>query len=201
MMNNADKYNMKKIFAFLILFLSCCCFFAEEKKIIGFDAGLVTCIPVYGDTSSPFKNRVIIGADGDITFRLGNPLKFMVGADFISDINWDGNLHSNHIDYALWGGIKVYPGIGGLNASLAYTIGARTDFEEDKYFYFDGIQRNDSNVEMTAWGNGFRIAVEYDFLHNSSRKALPAIGMFYRFMPRGSDSYDNIFAFYANMSF
>lgn len=193
---------MKKIFAIAFLLLTVTLGFSEDnKKIIGFDAGLVTCIPVYGDTSSPYKNRVIIGADGDVTFKLGKPLKFMVGADFISDINWDGNLHSNHIDYAFWGGIKVYPGIGGLNGSLAYAIGARSDFEEDKFFYFDGTARNETNVSTTAWGNGFRLGVEYDFLYNSSRRTLPAVGFFYRFMPRGSSSYDNIFAFYVNMSF
>ncbi len=195
---------MKKNIAVLVFMLFFSFAFAEkslENKIVGFDVGLVTCIPVYGDSSSPYKNRIIIGSDGDISFKVGAPLKILFGYDLIGDINWDKNEHSNHIDYAFWSGIKVYPGFGGLNGTLAYALGARTDFIDEEIFNEEGSSRKRSVVETTAWGNGFKIGVEYDFLYNSSKRALPALGFFYRLMPRGNKSYDNIFAFYINMGF
>ena len=182
----------------LMLFFS---FAFAKNKIVGFDFGLVTGIPVYGDTSSPYKNRVIIGSDGDISLKVGTPLKILFGYDLIGDINWDKNERSNHLDYAFWTGIKVYPGFGGLNGTLAYALGARTDFIDEEILREDGSCEKRSVVETSAWGNGFKIGVEYDFLHNSERKTLPAVGFFYRLMPRGGKSYDNIFAFYVNMVF
>ena len=194
---------MKKIFSIILIFIFSILMsaFAEEKKLFGGDAGLVFAIPVYGDTSSPFSNRVLLGADGDISLTLGTPLKLMLGADLISDINWDGNKHKNHLDYAGWFGIKVYPGIAGLDAYLAYALGARTDYIEEEYENELGEKQKKSVTETTAWGNGFKLGIEYDFLHGSERKTMPAIGFFYRMMPRGSKSYDNIFAFYVNMVF
>lgn len=195
---------MKKNFAVLVFLLIFSFAFAEKSsgnKIVGFDVGLVTCIPVYGDSSSPYKNRVIIGSDGDISFKVGAPLKILFGYDLIGDINWDKNEHSNHLDYAFWSGIKVYPGFGGLNGTLAYALGARTDFIDEEISTDEGTSKKRSVVETTAWGNGFKIGVEYDFLYNSGKKTLPALGFFYRLMPRGKNSYDNIFAFYINMGF
>ncbi len=182
----------------LMLFFS---FAFAENKIVGFDFGLVTGIPVYGDTSSPYKNRVVIGSNGDISLKVGTPLKILFGYDLIGDLNWDKSEHSNHLDYAFWTGIKVYPGFGGLNGSLAYALGARTDFIDEEILNEDGSYKKLSVVESSAWGNGFRIGVEYDFLHNSDKKTLPALGFYYRLMPRGEKSYDNIFAFYVNMVF
>lgn len=199
---------MKKNFAFFVFMLIFSSFFgfAEKHpgprdKIIGFDVGLVTCIPVYGDTSSPYKNRVVIGNDGDISLKIGAPLKILFGYDLIGDINWDKNEHSNHLDYAFWSGVKIYPGIGGLNGTLAYALGARTDFIDEKVFDENGDSKTRSVVETTAWGNGFKIGVEYDFLYDSNRRTMPALGFFYRLMPRGNNNYDNIFAFYINMGF
>lgn len=199
---------MKKNFAFFVFMLIFSSFFgfAEKRpgprdKIIGFDVGLVTCIPVYGDTSSPYKNRVVIGNDGDISLKIGAPLKILFGYDLIGDINWDKNEHSNHLDYAFCSGVKIYPGIGGLNGTLAYALGARTDFIDEKVFDENGDSKTRSVVETTAWGNGFKIGVEYDFLYDSSRRTMPALGFFYRLMPRGNNNYDNIFAFYINMGF
>lgn len=199
---------MKKNFAFFVFMLIFSSFFgfAEKRpgprdKIIGFDVGLVTCIPVYGDTSSTYKNRVVIGNDGDISLKIGAPLKILFGYDLIGDINWDKNEHSNHLDYAFWSGVKIYPGIGGLNGTLAYAFGARTDFIDEKVFDENGDSKTRSVVETTAWGNGFKIGVEYDFLYDSNRRTMPALGFFYRLMPRGNNNYDNIFAFYINMGF
>lgn len=196
MINQSVKKNV--IFLFLMLIFSSA--FAANK-IVGFDVGLITGIPVYGDSSSPYKNRVIIGSDGDVSLKVGEPLKILFGYDLIGDINWDKNRHSNHLDYAFWTGIKVYPGFGGLNGTLAYALGARTDFIDEEIVNEEGSLENRSVVETTAWGNGFKIGIEYDFLHNSDKKTMPALGFSYRLMPRGGKSYDNIFAFYINMVF
>ncbi len=197
---------MKKIFAslFLLIVMSIFSFgaFAENTKFFGGDFGFSTGIPVYGgNTDSPYKNRVIVGLTGDISLNLGNPLKFLFGYDFLSDINWDGSQHKNHLDYAGWFGIKVYPGFGGLNASLAYALGARTDFISERYIDSEGTEKKHSEVETSAWGNGFRLGAEYDFHQGSKYRMLPALGFYYRMMPRGSNNYDNIFAFYVNMAF
>ena len=84
---------------------------------------------------------------------------------------------------------------------MVYALGARTDFIEEEILEDDGSSKKRSVVESTAWGNGFKIGVEYDFLYNSDKRSLPALGFFYRLMPRGGKSYDNIFAFYINMVF
>ena len=193
----------KKISILFILFLTGIYFsFAQEKSLFGGDFGIATGIPVYGNTDSPYNHRAILGCDGDVSLHLGQPLKLLLGYDFLADFNWDGDQRANHLDYCTWLGIKVYPGVGGLNSSLSYALGARTDFISE--YYIDentGNKKKRSEVEKSAWGNGFRLSVEYDFHYGSSFKSLPALGFYYRMMPRGSNSYDNIFAFYANMAF
>lgn len=194
--------NMKKIvlavlFSFIVSFA-----FAENNKILGFDIGLCSGIPFYGSDEVVDANesifdedfrRIIIGADADVSISVGKPLKMVFGVDLMADIIWCGNNYSNHLDYAFWGGIKVYPGFGGFNASLAYTLGCRTDFVNNEV--------NDTVCRSSAWGNGFRIGVEYDFHYNSDFKCLPSIGTYYRFMPRGDKDYDNILAVYVNATF
>lgn len=173
---------------------------AKPSGIIGFDVGLASGLPVYsGDFVSDMNdrvndgnfNRAVAGGIFDISFRLGKPLKVVAGADLLCDFIWSGKNYSNHLDYAFWGGLKVYPGAGGLNCSVAYAFGRRTDFRNNAV--------EDSVVSSTAWGNGFRLGIEYDFLYTSSRSWLPALGVYYRFMPRGDDMYDNIFAVYVSI--
>ncbi len=197
---------MKKIFLLLIFTFSLSFAFSQKTNstkdnFVGFDIGLVTCVPVYGNTSSPYKNRIIIGNDADISLRIAHPLKILFGYDFIADLDWDKNERANHLDYSVWTGIKVYPGFAGLNASLAYVLGARTDFLNETKYEEDGTKKDYTVTETSAWGNGFKIGLEYDFLYDSNKKAFPAVGFFYRLMPRGKESYDNTFAFYVNMGF
>lgn len=193
---------MKKIVCFILFVFSFGVSFAESKKIIGFDAGLCTGLPFYGSDELTKCNdrvfdkdyrRILIGTDADVSVKIGEPLKLVFGFDFLADLIWSGSDYSNHLDYAFWGGVKVYPGFGGLNGSLAYALGCRTDYINNDV--------EDSICRSSAWGNGFRIGIEYDFLYGTDYKCLPAIGTYYRMMPRGNKEYDNILAVYINMSF
>ncbi|MBQ1629458.1 MAG: hypothetical protein II098_09945 [Treponema sp.] len=189
--------------------------FAEEDKIVRTDIGLTTGIPVYGkndDAVSIEESRGIFGITSDISFRLANPLRFLIGADVTADLMFDGSDYNHHLDYAGWAGIRFYPGLGNLAFSIAYAIGSRTDFicESDfekkklalnsvEYEYYEKSSKAWS--ESTAWGNGFRIGFDYDLLYNNNRRVAPAFGGYYRCMPRGNNNWDNIFAVYINLGF
>lgn len=189
--------------------------FAEVDKIIRTDIGFTSGIPVYSHRDDAFNiedSRVIIGSFADISFKLGNPLRFLLGADAMCDFMWGGDDYNHHLDYAGWAGIKFYPGIGGLNFSIAYALGCRTDFVS----FTERVQvknpltgemlplyksESDSYIDSTAWGNGFRISFDYDFLYGNDRNFAPALGGYYRCMPRGNDKWDNIFSIYISFGF
>lgn len=175
---------------------------AQTKRTFGGDFGIASGYPSYGNSSIVDGNdavnpdgspkRFIIGLNGDFYFSVIRPLKLLIGADTLADFIWNGQTYFNHIDYSFWTGVKVYVGAGGLNVGLAYLLGCRTDFSK-----FEGS----ADVSSSAWGNGFRLSLEYDFLYNSSWQMLPAIGAYYRCVPRGDEAWDNIIACYVNLSF
>jgi len=114
-------------------------------------------------------------------------------ADTLFDLSWQGKDTNNRIDYAFFGGLKIYPNIGGLNASISYALGRRTDSITNG--------SDDALVLSSAWGNGFRFSIEYDFLYDKTWKCAPIAGMYYRMMPRGGNYYDNIIAVYGGITF
>ena len=67
------------------------------------------------------------------------------------------------------GGFQYYPGWGNLSFILAYAIGGRSDFVKlpDEY----------SEIKSTKWGNGFKLAAEYDFFAGGG--FIPAAGISY----------------------
>ncbi len=176
---------------------------AQTKRTFGADFGISSGYPAYGSSSvidmnnsvnpDDNPNRFIIGLNGDVYFSVIRPLKLLVGADALADFIWNGQVYNNHLDYSFWTGVKVYVGAGGLNFGLAYLLGCRTDFSK--------IDSSEVNVSSASWGNGFRLSLEYDFLYCSSWDALPAIGAYYRCVPRGNNEWDNIIACYLNISF
>lgn len=193
---------MKKIISAIVCLFISSFVFSEASKIIGFDIGLSTGLPVYSDSGISDANdrvndgdfnRVIIGSVADVSFHVCEPLKLLVGGDLLCDLIWSGNSHSNHIDYAGWFGVKAYPGFGGLNGSVCYAVGCRTDFINNDV--------EDTVVHNASWGNGFRLGIEYDFLYGTERSCMPCVGFYYRYMPRGESNYDNIFSVYATLSF
>ncbi len=212
---SSDNKSMKKIilcFCFLLISFFA---FAETDSIVRTDLGFSTGIPVYShrdDTVTFEESRAIIGTFADISFKLGQPLRFLFGADVMSDFMWGGTDYNYHLDYAGWAGIKFYPGFGGLNFSISYALGSRTDFVSvtDKklnFYDYNGSsipyfkEESDTYVESTAWGNGFRISFDYDFLYGNDNSFAPALGGYYRCMPRGNDNWDNIFAVYISFGF
>ncbi|MGP1457767.1 MAG: hypothetical protein ACTTKL_00420 [Treponema sp.] len=190
--------NAQRKIAGVFIFL-CAAALHAEKKAIGFDAALATGVPLYGSgTNAPSArddapHRIIFGVDADMTVKIAAPLYLLVGADTLFDAAWSGSHSAVRIDYAFFGGLKVYPNIGGLNASVAYALGRRTDTESS--------EGGEKAAASSAWGNGFRLSVEYDFLYRRSQRCAPVLGMYYRMMPRGGNTYDNIIAVYAGVTF
>lgn len=166
-----------------------------EEKFLSVSAGISTGIPLYGSdevaqlkSSFDHDSRVIIGSLATLNLNPMEQCTFFAGADVLCDFSWKGGQHLNFLHTAFPVGVKVYPGLGGLNLGLAYTLGFRTDFIKTE---------NDGRKTKTdAWGNGFRFYLEYNFAHTSSFSHLPSCGVFWNLMPRGENAYDNIFALY-----
>lgn len=195
---------MKKFFSILLILFASLSFAKtktqKKNNIVGFDVGIVTGLPVYTSGEVSHANdhvndgktsRVVIGGLFDVSFKVMSPLKIMLGFDLLSDFNWGGGEHANYLDYAFWAGLKIYPGIAGFNFFVDYALGQRADF-------IDNDEIDETNT--AAWGNGFRVGIEYDFLHNSEHRFMPSVGFYYRLMPRGDDQYDNIFAIYVTLT-
>lgn len=190
---------MKKIFCSLIL--SSILFFslAAEESLISFNAGLSSGIPFYDENSVPLEidnintnYRAIVGTFANINYNVIQQITFFTGVDLLTDLNWGENLYKHHLHIGFPLGFKVYPGLGGLDLGLAYTLGLRSDFIKNE----DG---NESNV--ASWGNGFKLLVEYNFAHEGNSKYLPTIGCSWNLMPRGNHSYDNLITFYLAENF
>lgn len=191
---------MKKSFAFcflLMIFSSC---FAKEK-IINFAIGISSGIPIYESTLEKKINeyfydndgtRIIFGTNARVEFNILENFSLFADSDLLVDFNFKSEEHFNMLDLSFSGGIKIFPGIGGLATGIGYSVGSRFNvydlLEETKSFLGEQIRRND-------WGNGFKVFVEYDFAHKSG-KILPILGITWKFMPRGNDFYDNTFSLY-----
>lgn len=194
---------MKKLLyiTFTLLLFSNICVYASND-VVSFDLGISSGISFYGNNyiveqnnsvNNGEFNRVSAGINGDISFKLASPLRFIVGSDILADFVWGGNSYFNHLDYAFYWGIKIYPNLYGLNTSFSYLLGRRTDFISN--------EENGSYIESSAWGNGFRISLEYDFAYGRGNVFAPAVGCYYRCVPRGDNYWDNILALYINFSF
>ncbi len=57
------------------------------------------------------------------------------------------------------------------------------------------------NKQTKSWGNGFRIAVQYDFMEDRNYKVKPHIGAYYRCVPRGNYKTDHILSIYGGVRF
>ena len=128
-----------------------------------------------------------------INLNLIKQASFYLGNDNIWDITWNAQEKSSkfHVSFPL--GIKIYPGLGGLNLGLAYTLGFRADSINSKL----AGEHNGT----TDWGNGFKFQAEYNFAHEGSSRFLPSIGGYWNLMPRGNDSYDNLIVMYIAANF
>lgn len=190
--------NVKIIFVLLILSI-CCKAFADDS-VTRFHWALGTAAISYGDSETDTAmeylsdndySRIILSGELGFSFKLDEMLRFVVGGNLVYDSFWKDSQSAFFLDYALFGGMRVYPGLGGLNFGLEYNTGRRSNF-----YKLDDISVDSSS---TKWGNGFRIVTEYDFSVNTTGFA-PVVGFSYRRMPRGGFA-DNIFTFYFRFSY
>ena len=190
------KRNISSVIIILLFFTS----LSASERLFSVSAGLTSGVPIYGtnsvaSTGSEIEkgNRVILGSLLSLNL---NPLKqvtFYLGNDILWDITWNANDKSSklHVSFPL--GIKVYPGLGGLNVGLAYTLGFRADNIK--------VESIGEYNETSPWGNGFKFQVEYNFAHDGKSRYLPSIGGYWNLMPRGNDSYDNLIVLYIAANF
>ena len=191
---------MKKISVLLFSALFFCTALSANERLFSFSAGLTSGVPVYGtnsvaSTGSEIEkgNIVIIGSLLSVNLNLIKQVSFYLGNDTLWDITWNASEKSSklHVSFPL--GIKIYPGLGGLNVGLAYTLGFRADnIKVDEAGEFN---------ETSPWGNGFKFQVEYNFAHEGGSRYYPSIGGFWNLMPRGNDSYDNLIVLYIAANF
>lgn len=190
------KRKLSVIFSIFILLSG----LSANERLFSFSAGLSSGVPFYGSnsvisTGSEIEkgNRVILGSLFSVNLNLIKQASFYLGNDNVWDITWNAQEKSSklHVSFPL--GIKIYPGLGGLNVGLAYTLGFRADSINSKA----AGEHNGS----TDWGNGFKLQAEYNFAHEGSSRYLPSIGGYWNLMPRGNDSYDNLIVLYIAANF
>ena len=191
---------MKKLAAIFFSITITCTALCAKENLFSISLGLSSGFPIYGeksvcsDGSEIYKgNHVIVGGTGAINLNLTKQITFYLGNDTLWDITWNNTERSSkvHISFPL--GIKLYPGLGGLNLGLAYTLGFRAD----------NINTNSIKEynELSPWGNGFKFQMEYNFAHDGKSQYLPSIGGYWNLMPRGNNSYDNLIVLYIAANF
>ena len=125
---------MKKIVVLLISASLFCTALSAKERLFSFSAGLSSGVPVYGSnsvvsTGSEISkgNRIILGVNAAVNVNPIKQISFYLGNDTLWDLTWNASekSHKLHVSFPL--GIKVYPGLGGLNVGLAYTLGFRAD--------------------------------------------------------------------------
>lgn len=151
--------------------------------------------------NNPDAKRILAGLNTDATFHITEPLSFFVGADSFADFNFLDEYYYHTVDFAFYAGIKLFPFFHGLNCSISYALGSRLDFVNISTQISEEEIQTISGSEIKSWGNGFRIAAEYDFLYETDAKICPVAGFCYRFMPRGNNNYDNILTAYVGLRF
>lgn len=190
---------MKKLILIILASLSItAAAFAGQDSFFTNEVSLGTGIPIYNETSSVSRKdilgttnykRIVAGLTADTNLNISSSIKILIGAELFTDFLWNSELFYNSLDYAFFSGIKFYPGVKGLNISITYVLGNRTDF----------ISQNPAVTQ--SWGNGFRLAIQYDFMTDRVTKIKPILGGYYRFVPRGNYSTDHILSIYSGIRF
>ena len=191
---------MKKIITFIATALLVTSSIISSEKLFSFSAGISSGLPVYGtnsvlSTGSEISkgNRIILGANVAANLNPIKQVSFYLGNDTIWDYTWNAAEISSKVHISIPLGLKIYPGLGGLNLGLAYTLGVRID-------NINTEQAGQYNA-TTPWGNGFKFQIEYNFAHEGKSKNLPSIGGYWNLMPRGNNSYDNLIVLYVMANF
>lgn len=191
---------MKKYLSFLFIILFTSVSLSAKERLFSFSAGLSSGLPIYGansviSTGSEIAkgNRIILGSNISASINPVKQVSFYLGNDTVWDFTWNASENSSKLHLSFPLGIKIYPGLGGLNFGLAYTLGVRFDnVKTDLTGEYNGT---------SPWGNGFKFQVEYNFAHEGKSRNLPSIGGYWNLMPRGYDSYDNLIVLYVAANF
>ncbi len=190
---------MKKLL--LIIFTLSFFQILTAENLVTASAGLLTGYPFYG--SKEIKqhnelltdsNRILIGTLEAINLNIVEQAAFFLGADVLCDFNWKKSHFSNHVSVDFPLGVKIYPDLGGFAVGLAYCVGVRTSF----------TKKSDEKMDIgfSSWGNGIKLLMEYNFSHTDSKyKYIPTLGLYWKFMPRGNNSYDNHICAYLQQNF
>ena len=173
--------------------------FANDSKV-NFHWGIGTAGILYGDDSTKELtktltndefSRMILSGELGFSIKLDKSIRFVTGGNVSYDLFIKNSQNASFLDYAFFGGLRVYPNLGGFNVGLEYNIGQRANF----YNLVD----YEATSGLTNWGNGFRFVTEYDFSYYTEGLA-PVIGFSYRRMPRGGFA-DNFFSFYFRLTY
>ena len=193
-----EIFMKKLILSFLALLFISAAIFADQDSFFTNEVSLGTGIPIYNESSSVARKdilstsnykRIVAGLTLDTNLNISASIKILLGAELFTDFLWNEGLYYNSLDYSFLGGIKFYPGVKGLNISITYVLGNRSDF----------MSQNEPATQF--WGNGFRLAVQYDFLTDRVTKIKPILGGYYRFVPRGNYNTDHILSIYSGIRF
>ena len=190
--------NLKLVFLSLFLILT---FngFANDSKV-NFHWGIGTAGILYGDDSTKELtktltndefSRMILSGELGFSIKLDKSIRFVTGGNVSYDLFMKNSQNASFLDYAFFGGLRVYPNLGGFNVGLEYNIGQRANF----YNLVD----YEATSGLTNWGNGFRFVTEFDFSYYTEGLA-PVVGLSYRRMPRGGFA-DNFFSFYFRFTY
>ena len=212
---------MKKLFLLIILAITMSFHvFAGEDSFFTTEASLGTGISIYDSSADDLRKallgqsnykRIVLGLTFDTNLNISDPLKIMFGTEAFSDFLWDKPSYFNTLDYAFFTGIKVFPNKSGLNFSISYVLGNRTDFftelveeptedlDEDGNTITTSVLKKHNNTK--SWGNGFRLSIQYDFMQTKSYKVKPVVGGYYRYVPRGNYNTDHILCIYGGIRF
>lgn len=199
---------MKKTFLIITLSLFAALgVFASGESFFTPEISLGTGVSIYDDKASTARKvildrsdykRIIAGLTADTNLNISEPIKVIFGAEAFCDFLWIKGSYYHTTDYAFFSGIKIFPGVQGLNFSIAYTLGNRTDF----FSYYD--EEEDTTIKKNdpkSWGNGFRLGIQYDFMEDRDYKVKPQVGVYYRCIPRGNYNTDHILSIYGGIRF
>lgn len=186
----------KKILAACIILCGSFSLLSAKEKFMGFVSGLSAGLPVYGsDSTKQMKDsienpfRLVPGIFFFLNIAPVEQVSFYGGVDllFDFDFNSDNYMNSIAIDFPI--GIKIYPGLEGFNFGLSYVLAARADFYD--------LENGSQGQSGSAWGNGTKFSIEYNFAHASkTHSELPLIGLSWKVLPRGNKEYDNYISAY-----
>ena len=190
---------MKKLSIFLALVIfGVAGLFADDSSLFINEVSLGTGVSIYSDNADSSRKtvlnsdntkRIVAGLTLDSNLNISELVKVVFGAETFCDFIWDSGLYYHSIDYAFFTGIKIFPNVAGLNFTIAYTLGSRSDFNNINPE--NGEKTGGKNTNK-AWGNGFRLGIQYDFMKDKVYKVRPFIGAYYRCVPRGNYNTDHI---------